>query len=325
MRSVQRVFIGLWLALCSLAAQAQTAQPPAAPDPKTIAAAIDAATPRGPLYTFAKDGKEHTLMGTLHVGKPEWFPMDWGVIAPLVGAQTLVMEANLADTQELQGAFSKYAIEPADQPNWAALPEKVRNKLAALGKDLGLPESELRKQKPWMAALTLTALANQRDGLLSGAGTEMFLTGVVTPRGTPIVALEGFGKQLALFDGMEQDVKREFVEQAVDDIASGKATQTTAELVRAWESGQLGLLEAALMTEYDHKSKADQFFMQELIIKRNREMAQKIDTLATGKTLFVGVGALHLAGKEGLVELLRAKGYIVKPAPRGLEAKPKPR
>jgi hypothetical protein len=35
--------------------------------------------------------------------------------------------------------------------------------------------------------------------------------------------------------------------------------------------------------------------------------------------------ALHLAGKQGLVELLRAKGYIVKPAPHGLEAKPKAR
>jgi uncharacterized protein YbaP (TraB family) len=309
--------------------QSGWAQPAApatvAPNPQAIAAAIDAAAPRGPLYTFEKAGKTHTLMGTLHIGKPEWFPMDWGVIAPLVGAQALVMEANLADTQELQSAFGKYAVEAPEQPNWAALPEAVRNKAVALGKELGLPEAEMRKQKPWMAALTLSLLANQRDGLLSGAGTEMFLTGVVTPRGTPILALEGFGKQLALFDGMAPEVKLEFVEQALNDIASGKSKESTAELVRAWESGQLGLLEAALLAEYDHNNKADKFFVEELILKRNREMAEKIDQLAADKRLFVGVGALHLAGKEGLVELLRAKGYTVKPAPRGLEAKPRAR
>jgi uncharacterized protein len=314
----------LWFAmLVPHAAWAQVAAP--TPDPKTVAAAIDAAAPRGPLYTFEKGGKSHTLMGTLHIGKQEWFPMDWGVIAPLAGAQALVLEANLADAQDLQTAFGNYALEPPNAPNWAALPDAVRNKAVNVAKLVGLPEAEMRKQRPWMAAMTLSLLANQREGLSSAAGTELFLMGVATPRGTPVVALEGFTKQLALFESMASDVKLQFVEQALDDIASGKAKQTTAELVRAWESGQLGLLEAALLAEYDHSSKADKFFLDELIIKRNHSMAQKIDELAKDKRLFVGVGALHLAGKEGLVELLRAKGYTVKPAPRGLEAKPKAR
>jgi uncharacterized protein YbaP (TraB family) len=306
------------------AAHAQTASP-AVPSPQEIAAAIDAAPPRGPLYTFEKNGKVHTLMGTLHIGKAAWFPMDWGVIAPLVGAQALVLEANLTDTEEMQTAFARYAQEPAGQPNWQALPKALREKALGTARELKVPEAALLKQRPWMAALTLSIADIARTGYTPDAGTETFLTAVITPRGTPIVALEGFGAQLALFDGMHDKLKYEFVEQALADIASGKSSQTTAELVRAWESGQLGLLEAALLAEYDHNSAADRFFMEELITKRNRAMAEKIDQLAADNRLFVGVGALHLAGKQGLVELLRAKGYTVKPAPRGLEAKPKAR
>lgn len=318
-----RTFAAALLSVAGLhPAHAQTAP---TPSPQEIAAAIDAATPRGPLYTFEKNGKTHTLMGTLHIGKAAWFPMDWGVIAPLVGAQTLVMEANLADANDLQSAYARYALEPQGNPNWQALPKAVREKASDVARELNFPESEVLKQKPWMAALTLSLLAMARDGYTSEAGTEMFLTAVVTPRGTPIVALESFTKQLAIFDGMNEPLKREFVQQALDDIASGKASQTVAELVRAWESGQLGLLEAALLAEYDHNSAPDRFFLEELIYKRNREMAEKIDALAADKRLFVGVGALHLAGKQGLVELLRAKGYTVKPALRGLEAKPKAR
>jgi uncharacterized protein len=326
MLRLMRLLATIWCCLVGLAAHAQSASPtPVAtpPTPESVAAAIDAATPRGPLYTFEKNGKTHTLMGTLHVGRQAWFPMDWGVIAPLVAAQTLVMEANLADTQDAQRAFAQYAVEPSSQPNWAALPAKMRAQLVKLSSELGLPEVELRKQKPWMATLTLTLLANQRDGLLTEAGTEMFLTGVVAPRGTPIVALEGFAKQLALFDNMPADVKQEFIAQAVNDLSSSKGKEATAELVRAWESGQLGLLEAALRAEYDHNNKADKFFLEELILKRNVSMAEGIDQLAKDKTLFVAVGALHLAGKQGLVELLRGKGYTVKQAPRGLEAKPR--
>jgi uncharacterized protein YbaP (TraB family) len=276
------------------AAHAQTASP-AVPSPQEIAAAIDAAPPRGPLYT------------------------------PLVGAQALVLEANLTDTEEMQTAFARYAQEPAGQPNWQALPKALREKALGTARELKVPEAALLKQRPWMAALTLSIADIARTGYTPDAGTETFLTAVITPRGTPIVALEGFGAQLALFDGMHDKLKYEFVEQALADIASGKSSQTTAELVRAWESGQLGLLEAALLAEYDHNSAADRFFMEELITKRNRAMAEKIDQLAADNRLFVGVGALHLAGKQGLVELLRAKGYTVKPAPRGLEAKPKAR
>ena len=54
----------------------------------------------------------------------------------------------------------------------------------------------------------------------------------------------------------------------------------------------------------------------EMLDRRNLTMARRIDELASSRRLLVAVGALHLAGPQGLVKLLRQRGYQVSPAPR---------
>ncbi|RXK87142.1 TraB/GumN family protein [Filimonas effusa] len=54
-------------------------------------------------------------------------------------------------------------------------------------------------------------------------------------------------------------------------------------------------------------------FMEKFLYKRNEIQAASIDTILRKNSLFVGVGAAHLAGKRGVIELLRAKGYRLRP------------
>lgn len=54
-------------------------------------------------------------------------------------------------------------------------------------------------------------------------------------------------------------------------------------------------------------------FMEKFLYKRNEIQAASIDTILKRNSLFVGVGAAHLAGKRGVIELLRAKGYTLRP------------
>jgi hypothetical protein len=56
---------------------------------RDVIATIDNAASRGPLVSFAKAGREHFLFGTLHVGRLDFVPMDWGVNAALLKSDVL--------------------------------------------------------------------------------------------------------------------------------------------------------------------------------------------------------------------------------------------
>jgi uncharacterized protein len=54
-------------------------------------------------------------------------------------------------------------------------------------------------------------------------------------------------------------------------------------------------------------------YMDLLLYNRNRKWARELDTLLPGKSLLIAVGAAHLPGKDGVIELLRREGYTVDP------------
>jgi uncharacterized protein len=300
------------------------AQQQATPAPAASGAAtVDAAVPRGPLFSFSKSGRTHTLMGTLHIGKNAWYPMDWGVIAPLSNADVLMLEADINDTAELQLAMSKYGLDDAQGSAWAGLPAPLRERLAAvLDKQPGAPDvmQNFKRMRPWLAASALSTAAASELGLQSANGTEIFLRGVATALKMPVVSLEGFVVQLALFNAMPPPVRDDFVKQALDALESGTVRSQLEQLASAWEAGDL----AALQTQIDPqrmKSPSEKFFLEVLLRERDAVMAEKIDAAAQSQTLFVAVGSLHLAGPGGLVDLLQTRGYTVLPALRGVAAR----
>jgi uncharacterized protein len=313
-----------WLAACVSVPGPAPVAPASAPVPVTSGtAAIDAAVPRGPLFSFSKNGRTHTLMGTLHIGKDAWYPMDWGVIAPLSSADVLMLEADISDTAELQLAMSKYGLDDAQGSAWAGLPALLRERLVAvLDKQPGTPEVQqnFKRMRPWLAASALSTAAAGELGLQSGNGTETFLRGFATARKMPVVSLEGFVVQLALFNAMPPPVRDDFVRQALDALENGTVRSQLEQLASAWEAGDL----AALQTQIDPqrlKSPSEKFFLEVLLRERDAVMVDKIDAAAQKQTLFVAVGSLHLAGPGGLVDLLRARGYTVLPALRGMAAR----
>src|SRR5882757_5609722 len=54
-------------------------------------------------------------------------------------------------------------------------------------------------------------------------------------------------------------------------------------------------------------------YMEKFLYRRNEIQAASIDSIARQHSLFVGVGAAHLPGKRGVIELLRKKGYTLRP------------
>jgi len=84
-------------------------------------------------------------------------------------------------------------------------------------------------------------------------------------------------------------------------------------MVDAWANGDVRALEAELQYEKTQDSVFAGILIPRLIDERNRVMADRIADIArSGPKSFVAVGALHLVGKDGIVELLRRRGFTVR-------------
>ncbi len=103
------------------------------------------------------------------------------------------------------------------------------------------------------------------------------------------------------------DMATEKKKKSVDmDGESGDNIQ--AKIQDAYRNGNLDLMDSL-----DKMMERSDAFREKFLYKRNEIQANSIDTIIQKSSLFVGVGAAHLAGNRGVIELLRKKGYMLRP------------
>jgi uncharacterized protein YbaP (TraB family) len=167
------------------------------------------------------------------------------------------------------------------------------------------------KMKPWMAALTLTSLELQRGGYLGSEGIDAHFAARAARDGKRRVALESVDFQVSLFAEMTDDQGAEFLRYTLTELET--VIPLVDDIVSAWAGGDTGTVERLLVEGFEQHPE----LFEKLVTDRNlRWLPTLLEQLdADGDTLVV-VGALHLVGDGGLVELLRAEGYEVVQVPR---------
>ncbi len=280
----------------------------AAPTAQDIQAAQSAARDRGFLWRISKGGRASYLYGTLHVGKLAWAPPGPTLQKALAESQVLALELDISDPATLMKLQTALASQPEDPPLDAALAQRLANEAAGAC----LPNGLLDGQKPAVKALTLLIMAARWDDLDATYAQEAVLAGHAQSRRLPIVALETVDEQMAAWLPTTAEEQRQAVQQALDQLKSGAARRGARRLAQAWADGRLDELSSyeqwceCVTTEQDRQQ------LRRLNDDRNPAIASRIDRLhSQGRTLFAGVGALHMVGAKSLPLLLQQRGYTV--------------
>jgi uncharacterized protein YbaP (TraB family) len=306
--------------LCASAASAIAADegsakpfcpPPAAtPDlsPAAMTRAMQQAVDRGLLWRIEKDGRTSWLYGTMHLGKAEWMVPGPRVLRALMQSDTLALELDLLDPATL-AVFSA----PADAAASARLltPERQR-RLDRQTAAACLPQGALTRLRPILQVTTLSMLAARSEGLYGDYGSEAFLAGLARARGKPIVALETAADQLKMLSGDSEAEEGEQIDQALDELESGRAGALAGELAQAWARNDWPRLDSYTQWCDCARTPADRRALKRLLDDRNPGLADGIARLhARGQRVFGAVGALHMVGPTGLPALLAARGFRV--------------
>jgi uncharacterized protein YbaP (TraB family) len=124
-----------------------------------------------------------------------------------------------------------------------------------------------------------------------------------------ILELESLDYQIDLLSGLDDTEQELFLLYTLKDLKI--LVQEVDKLVDAWKSGAAESMESTITKSFTEDRKFYPIY-EKLIYKRNRNMTLKIeDFLRTSGTYFVVVGAAHLLGDRGIIQLLKEKGFNV--------------
>lgn len=267
---------------------------------------------QGVLYKVTLGAKVAYLFGTIHVGAQSLYPLADKVSLALGEANELILEL---DTRS-EKAFAHAVLNHGSY----ATGEHIRNfvspatmaRLTAALHEHGIPVSSMAHMKPWLIANVLMGLALQRDGLERSHGNETILLEYARNHGTPVTELESAAYQLKLFDTLSPAESESYLLESLAGLSDGSAMRKARATVDAWSSGNTSALDELIPDAVNGDSVIASFTRQVLLGKRNPEMAARIEgIMRSGRTLFVGVGLLHLLGADGLPRLLSQRGYRV--------------
>jgi len=169
------------------------------------------------------------------------------------------------------------------------------------------PASGLKRYRPWFLSLTIAAVEYQSLGATPDHGLDTYFEKRADKDRKDGVGLESVEYQLTLFTSLSEKMQEELLLQTLNE--SETMQKDYEELLGAWRTGDLDALQKMLFRD------ADKFpeLMDEFLIKRNKAWVAPLEKfLKSGEHIMVLVGAGHLGGKNGLIELLKAKGCTVR-------------
>jgi uncharacterized protein len=242
------------------------------------------------------------LFGSVHVLKPGlgWF--DDGVKQAFDQSDQLVLELVQPPASEIQKIMADVSIDKSGRSLRSKLTEADRKTYEALIQKLGISLAAFDPVEPWAIAVSLYALSLNSGGFDANLGVEAQLTAAAKTQNKPILGLETMRGQLAIFDNLPESVQVNYLNQTVASMDQIGA-QTDA-LVEYWGKPDPDAL-AALMNE----GFADPALYRQLLTQRNANWAAWIRRrLAKPGTVFLAVGAGHLAGPVSVQNMLAAYG-----------------
>lgn len=260
---------------------------------------------RGLLWEISRPGvAPGYLFGTIHSEDPAVLELAQPVAQAYAGAQRVVLEV-MMDRDAL--LYSSAAMLMMDGRRLSdLLGEPLYSRTLAAVQTRGISAPVLERMKPWAVAVTLATPAPQ-----TGLVLDLNLLRRAQADGKAVFGLETIQEQLEVFDGLALEDQVELLRETVDQFAG--LDRIHQALIDAWKQRDLAQLMAineAAMGSGDRR--LAETFRQRLLIDRNHRMARRLREHFDAGGTFAAVGALHLPGEEGLLNLLEDSGYQVR-------------
>jgi len=248
------------------------------------------------------------LVGSIHLLSKDFYPLNPAIEAAYKDADLLVEEVDMAEMLDpaAQMGFLTRGMLPSATPLDKVISPSTYALVTKRAADLGLPVEPFKLLKPWLVALMLVQTEWQKAGFDPELGLDKHFYDQAKAEGKTTQGLETADYQISRLDDMTMEQQEHLLSESLKDLDAEKANM--ARLVESWRAGDVPGVERIVLSEL----KQEPLLYQRLLVERNRNWMPKIEALfARPRHAIVVVGAAHLVGPDGLIAMLRAKGYTV--------------
>jgi hypothetical protein len=245
------------------------------------------------------------LFGTVHLLPTD---TDWHYPAldrAVADSRTLYIELTDDDQANMTALVLRYGLDPA-HPLSSLLSQSEQLRLRMAANKAGVPGGlqALNVMRPWLAALTLATAPLLKAGLDPEHGVDKQLKAQMSGAGKQVLGLETAEQQIRFLADMPKSVELAFLRSTMREVDKGPIELT--DLIDAWKSGDIATI---ARLEDEEMRQTEPKLYQLLLVQRNEIWATKVATmLQQPGTVFIAVGAAHLAGPDSVQAQLRRLG-----------------
>jgi len=259
------------------------------------------------LWTTSSRTATVHLLGSVHMASPEVYPLDPRIESAFDQAEALVLEMTLDPAAQVQMAqtLASAGTYPAGDTIDLHLDREALDLLQQRLKKSAAPFNTMRSFRPWFAALVFTLDELRRLGYRADLGIDVYFAGKAKNR-KRLLGLETGDEQVALFAGMTEAAQEQMLKEALTRLDGLGEYMRRA--LQAWRAGDARAVDELLVSPI-RRDYPEMY--QKIFAERNRKMAAAVEGYLKGAGVyFVVVGSGHLTGPDGILDLLRGKGYV---------------
>ncbi len=254
---------------------------------------------------LTKGGDPNYLLGTIHSSDARVTRLRPAVAEALDNCDRFVMEMILDTEAFIQ--FGATMLLAQDTDLETLIGKKLYDRVVSAMDSYGMPEPVVRRLKPWVA---IAMLSMPKSG--SGLILDLVLYQRATGQGKTTAGLESAQEQLAVFEELSTRDQVELLKMTLDQLPS--QPHLFEQLITTYAADDLDRIAAIAKLNHEQAQiESARNFMVRLNDDRNRRMVQRIIPYLEQGNSFIAVGALHLAGPQGILSLMRQSGYKVDP------------
>ncbi len=272
---------------------------------------------KGIFWKVERAGSEPSyLLGTMHVTDPRVVLTPEEAWTPFDNADTVALELENMEQPEI----ARIMLSRPDLSMFtdstsvtSLLNSEETNRLEIALKKQGIPLLAVSKMKPWILLMHISFPACEKRRAAAGlVPLDLSLIRIALDLDKMVVGLETVVEQMESMNSVDSAPLLRTVLQQLE--ADDKLNDMFATMTDMYLDGDVGMFmplsyHVLGTTEAEDAGYAD--FMKKMIVDRNIRMAERAAPLLKTGNAFIAVGALHLIGEQGLVELFRKQGYTV--------------